>query len=201
MIRLSSLFWLALVLISGFAMFKVKYAVQDLDDELGRVRKQTVAEQQEIRVLNAEWAYLTQPERLAELNRKFLSLAPIPTKQLQRGVNDIPLRPPAPPPLPTELAAAAPMPETTPAAPMPETTPPVLASDSGQPPLSLDQLVDTVLAPANAATRPVMAKIAALTPTTTPTTTPTPPVRLTKASTAAAPRTLDDLLAQIDGDR
>lgn len=119
MIRLASLFWLALVLVSGFAMFKVKYAVQDLDDELGRVRKQTVAEQQEIRVLNAEWAYLTQPERLAELNRKFLSLAPIPTKQLQRTVDDIPLRPPPLPALPVAEAAAEP--ETEPATPAPDT--------------------------------------------------------------------------------
>src|SRR5437763_12787434 len=107
MIRIASLFWLALVLISGFAMFKVKYAVQDLDDELGRVRKHTVAEQQEIRVLNAEWSYLTQPQRLAELNRQFLSLAPIPVKQLQRGVDEIPLRPPPAPPLPLPIVEPA----------------------------------------------------------------------------------------------
>lgn len=118
MIRLSSLFWLALVLISGFAMFKVKYSVQDLEDELGRMRKQTVAEQQEIRVLNAEWSYLTQPERLAELNRKFLSLTPIPVKQLQQKLDEIPLRPPPPPPIPV-IEAAAPPPE--PAAPAPDT--------------------------------------------------------------------------------
>ena len=119
MIRLSSLFWLALVLISGFAMFKVKYSVQDLEDELGRTRKQTVAEQQEIRVLNAEWSYLTQPERLAELNRKFLSLTPIPVKQLQQKLDEIPLRPPAPPPIPVIEAAAPTLPE--PAEPAPDT--------------------------------------------------------------------------------
>ena len=167
MIRLASLFWLALVLVSGFAMFKVKYAVQDLDDELGRVRKQTVAEQQEIRVLNAEWAYLTQPERLAELNRKFLSLAPIPTKQLQRTVDDIPLRPPPPPSLPVGEAAAEP--ETEPGAPAPDTVAPALD------------------APALAAT------VAALQDDT--------PVRLAKASATASPHTLDDLFAQIGGDR
>jgi hypothetical protein len=119
MIRLASLFWLTLVLISGFAMFKMKYTVQELDDELGRVRKQTVAEQQEIRVLNAEWSYLTQPQRLTELNRQFLSLGPIPVKQLQRGVGEIPLRPPAPPPLPVVEAASEAAPE--PAAPAPDT--------------------------------------------------------------------------------
>ena len=81
-------------LVSGSFMFAIKYAVQSLDDELAKVKKQTVAEQHEIRVLHAEWSYLTQPERLAELNRRFLSLAPIATKQLQQNVAEIPLRQP-----------------------------------------------------------------------------------------------------------
>ncbi len=76
MTRLGAVFWLVLVLAAGFTTFKVKYAVQDLEDELNRVRRQTIAEQQEIRVLTAEWTYLNQPERLAELNRRFLGLAP-----------------------------------------------------------------------------------------------------------------------------
>ena len=98
MTRLGIVFWLLLVLASGFTTFKVKYAVQDIEDELSRVRRQTIAEQQEIRVLTAEWTYLNQPERLAELNRRFLGLAPIGTKQLQQRIEDIPLRlPPAPP--------------------------------------------------------------------------------------------------------
>ena len=103
--RLGALFWLALVVAAGFATFKVKYTVQDLEDALTRVRKQTIAEQQEIRVLTAEWTYLNQPERLAELNRRFLSLAPLAAKQLQRPVVDIALRLPA---APDVLLAAAP---------------------------------------------------------------------------------------------
>src|SRR6266852_1460938 len=97
MIRLGAVFWLVLVLAAGFTTFKVKYAVQDIEDELNRVRKQTIAEQQEIRVLTAEWTYLNQPERLADLNRRFLALAPIAAKQLQRTVADVPLRAPAAP--------------------------------------------------------------------------------------------------------
>lgn len=95
MTRLGAVFWLVLVLAAGFTTFKVKYAVQDLEDQLNRVRRQTIAEQQEIRVLTAEWTYLNQPERLAELNRRFLALAPIAAKQLQHPVQDIPLRAPA----------------------------------------------------------------------------------------------------------
>ena len=54
MIRLASLFWLALVCATGFATFKVKYAVQDIEEELNRVRKQIVVEHQEIHLLRAE---------------------------------------------------------------------------------------------------------------------------------------------------
>jgi hypothetical protein len=176
MIRVASLFWLALVLISGFAMFKVKYAVQELEDDLGRVRKQTVAEQQEIRVLNAEWSYLTQPQRLAELNRRFLSLAAIPVKQLQRGIDDIPLRPPAPPPLlPVEQAAAA----------SPAAEPAAAAAEPAAPP------VDSVATTPEPLPAPVTA--AALKPGA--------PVRFAKASATRTPRTLDDLFAEIGGNQ
>src|SRR5438552_1829818 len=96
MIRLASLFWLALVAVTGFATFKVKYAVQDIEDQLNKVRRHTIAEQQEIHVLRAEWTALNQPERLADLNRRFLSLAAVAPKQLQRKIQDIPLRPPPP---------------------------------------------------------------------------------------------------------
>ncbi len=108
MTKLGAAFWLGLVLTSGFATYKVKYAVQDIEDELTRVRKQTVAEQQEIRVLTAEWTYLNQPERLADLNRRFLQLAPTSARQLQQRLEDIPLR--APSASPDAVASVAPAP-------------------------------------------------------------------------------------------
>src|SRR5438552_13118414 len=92
MIRFASLLWLALVAVTGFATFKVKYAVQDIEEELNKVRRQTITEQQEIHLLRAEWTALTQPERLADLNRHFLSLAAVAPKQLQRKIDEIPLQ-------------------------------------------------------------------------------------------------------------
>ena len=112
MIRLASLFWLALVAATGFATFKVKYAVQDIEEELNRVRKQTVIEHQEIHLLRAEWTTLNQPERLADLNRRYLSLAAIAPKQLQHAIEDIALRP-APAPPDTLIAAAPEAPAVT----------------------------------------------------------------------------------------
>jgi hypothetical protein len=104
--KLSAVFWLGLVLASGFATFMVKYAVQGVDDRVQQIRKQTVAEQQEIRVLTAEWTYLNQPERLADLNERFLHFAPITAQQLQQTIAGIPLRAPAP----AAPAPAAPVP-------------------------------------------------------------------------------------------
>ena len=97
MIKLGTVFWLTVVCAMGFVMFKVKYDVQDLEDALLKVRKQTVSTQNEIRVLTAEWTFLNQPERLEELNGRFLALAPITPQQLSRNIADLPLRAPEPP--------------------------------------------------------------------------------------------------------
>jgi hypothetical protein len=149
MIRFASLLWLALVAVTGFATFKVKYAVQDIEEALNKVRRQTIAEQQEIHVLRAEWTALTQPERLADLNRRVLSLAPVAPKQLQRKIDEIPLRL-APEPEPVIAAAPAPEPVTAPrsalATVLPEAAPatpvltatPVAAAPSAPPDIVVD---------------------------------------------------------------
>jgi cell division protein FtsL len=147
MIRFASLLWLALVAVTGFATFKVKYAVQDIEEELNKVRRQTIAEQQEIHVLRAEWTALTQPERLADLNRRFLSLAAITPKQLQRKVDEIPLRL-VPEPEPVIAAAPAPEPATAPATAVPAATPGAAAA-----PVPPDVVVDATAA-AGTATPP-----------------------------------------------
>jgi hypothetical protein len=98
------MFWLVLVSVTGFGMFGVKYAVQSLEDELNRIKKATIAEEHAIRTNEAEWAYLTRPETLEEMNRHYLSLGPITTKQLRITVIDIPLRPQ--PPVVTDASPA-----------------------------------------------------------------------------------------------
>jgi hypothetical protein len=81
---------------TGFAMFAVKYGVQSLEDELNRTKKATIVEEHAIRADEAEWAYLTRPETLDEMNRRHLSLGSIATKQLRIALSDIPLRAAAP---------------------------------------------------------------------------------------------------------
>src|SRR6266568_3954413 len=173
MTRLGTVFWVVVVLAAGFTTFKVKYAVQDIEDELNRARKQTIAEQQETRVLTAEWTYLNQPERLAELNRRFLGLAAISAKQLQRNIEEIPLRPPAAPPdalveaspepavplaaaiplpvVPAALAAAPPIPETVRRAASTSAPDEVTAGGGAQPPASATPVQLAKAAPAQPA--------------------------------------------------
>ena len=112
MIRLSTLFWLILVSATGFAMFAVKYEVQALADQLAHTTRQADDAERDVRVLDADWAYLNRPDALAALNQRYLSLQPIATKQLIASVADIPMRPPPPPPPPVEAAAI--VAETTP---------------------------------------------------------------------------------------
>jgi hypothetical protein len=109
MSRVGAIVWLGVAMTACLVMFLINFAVQSLQDDLNKARKQTIAEQLEIRVLHAEWSYLTQPERLAELNKRFLSLTPVATKQLQQTIGEIPLRTMPAPPV-EETASAAPTP-------------------------------------------------------------------------------------------
>ena len=188
MTKLGAIFWIGLVLASGFTTFKVKYAVQEIDDELTRVRKQAIAEQQEIRVLAAEWSYLNQPERLAELNRVLLQLAPLTARQLQQRIEDIAWR--APPAAPGTLVAAnqpashpsasPPSADATPSAASLSTMPPAAALPSAMPAGEMSPDAAGALA-------------AAVTVLGAGTAVPAPQLRLAKA----APGSLDALIARI----
>ncbi len=128
MIRLGTVLWLVLVAFVGFGMFKVKYEVMDLEDELARANRAIVADQDAIHVLKAEWAFLGQPSRLAELSRRHLDLVPLGTAQLGQ-IGAIAFRPSA---APLAVAAGAPAPQTapqaTPAPPVPGSKPPLVAA-------------------------------------------------------------------------
>lgn len=152
MSRIGAVFWLGLAMTACVIMFMINYAVQSLQDDLNKVRKQTVAEQLEIRVLHAEWSYLTQPERLAQLNQKFLSLTPIATKQLQQTIAAIPMRPIAEPPV-EEAASAPPAPASASGLELPA------ANGSGQGLDALFAQASGQLQPAPVAVPPVAATI------------------------------------------
>jgi hypothetical protein len=177
MMRLATLFWLVLVSAAGFAMFAVKYQVQSLEDELNRARKDTIAEEHAIRMDEVEWAYLTRPETLQELNQRHLSLMKIATTQLHTSLADIPLRPSSSPSLPVDEAVAMAAPSAAPA--IMASPPEQVAQAPVTPPETRQQVAAAGPLQAPEIIKPVAAKA------------------VTKPAAPRRPKTLDDLIAQI----
>jgi hypothetical protein len=200
MIRLGTLFWLVLVSATGFAMFGVKYQVQALEDDLARTNRATASEEHELRVLEAEWAYLTRPETLEAMNRQFLSLAPIGTKQLRATAADIPLRPPPPAPPPPPAEAAAVIAAAEPAAEAPTATSAPPSAPDGVPVLAPEPATPETVAEPPATQSALRAMPALLEkPAAAPQLAKAAPVKAVAKSSPAPPRakSLDDLIAQI----
>jgi hypothetical protein len=105
MIRLTSIIWVSLAGAIGLGLYHLKQEVQALEDELFRLNRNILTEQEAIHVLRAEWSYINQPSRLQSLAARHLDLQP--TKPAQLGT----------------LATLPPLP-ASPAAPMVAETPP-----------------------------------------------------------------------------
>lgn len=113
MIRPVTLVTAVAMLGSGAWLFVVKHRAEQLDHRIGHVTAQIRASEQRIRVLRAEWALETDPNRLARLAAMFMpQLKPMTPDQLvswDQLANRLP--PPGtkvptlpmPPPLPNEL--------------------------------------------------------------------------------------------------
>ena len=89
----ATLLWILLAAVVGFGLFQVKYKVQALEDDLARLNAAITAEQEQLHVLSAEWAYLNHPARLQELSTRYLPLRPPRVEQIGTldGIPDAPL--------------------------------------------------------------------------------------------------------------
>jgi hypothetical protein len=118
MIRISAFVWILVLGLLGVGLFQVKYNVQSKEVELRRINKQIEVNRAATHVLDAEWSYLNDPTRLADLTRRHTDLTPTESTQIKR-FTDLPPRPAtAQPDLPA-LSSAAP---STPAPTQPATT-------------------------------------------------------------------------------
>jgi hypothetical protein len=75
--RTATIFWLGLAGLLGAGLFHLKYDVQSLEKHLSGLNAEIVRNQEAIHVLEAEWSYLSQPERLQKLAAKRLELLPV----------------------------------------------------------------------------------------------------------------------------
>ncbi len=117
MIRVSVLVWTIILALLGIGLFQVKYNVQSKERELRDVRRQIEANLTSIHVLEAEWSYLNDPLRLADLARRHTDLLPTTPNQIG-DIADLPPRQVDQPLTPPEL--------------MPDATAPLLSSAEPQ---------------------------------------------------------------------
>ena len=82
---------LTIAIFAACGVYGLKNRVQMLEKELTVVERMIKAERIEIKRLNAEWATLSHPERLARLAEKHLGLRPTQPRQIV-SVADVPLR-------------------------------------------------------------------------------------------------------------
>ncbi len=116
MIRTGALVWFAIVAGAAAVDFSVSFEVQRLRDRLVALQRDVSSEQDTIRILRAEWAYLTQPARLRAMAEAYTDLSPILPEQMVQtaAVLSMPLRsPPA-----AEAGGAAPVGRSPGAAPL-----------------------------------------------------------------------------------
>lgn len=87
--KLSSLVWMVVIVVASFMLYKVKYQVQALKNEVASVSRQLEHEREALHVVNAEWAYLNRPERLQRLAGKYLAATDLTVSQIAE-VEEIP---------------------------------------------------------------------------------------------------------------
>lgn len=87
--RFSNVIWVVILTLAAGMLYSVKYQVQSMDEEIAMLRGQIERERSSMQVLQAEWAFLSRPERIRQLASKHLDMQPVAGSQLM-DVADIP---------------------------------------------------------------------------------------------------------------
>lgn len=80
-------------IVAGAAVLQLKLAVQERADKVKAIAAQIHEDREAIRVLEAEWAYLTNPRALQDKSVRFLALMPPKAEQILEDPTTIPFRP------------------------------------------------------------------------------------------------------------
>lgn len=82
MTRITIFLTVFLALILSFGVFRITYQVDELEKRLRVLNKEILQEQETIHILEAEWSYLNDPNRLADLSRRHLGMESMKGGQL-----------------------------------------------------------------------------------------------------------------------
>ena len=91
MIRITTLLWVALLMVAGGTVMHVSYQVRQVERHLSQLNRDTRQEQDKLRILSAEWDTLNDPHRIDELSKRYLSLEPTPIGRVV-SLDQIPMK-------------------------------------------------------------------------------------------------------------
>ncbi|NKB54877.1 MAG: hypothetical protein GKS00_00920 [Alphaproteobacteria bacterium] len=77
----SLIVWVGIAGLASVALFNITFKVEQIQDELNVLNKQILQEQKAVHVLQAEWSYLSRPERIEALSQRLLPHLQPPTAQ------------------------------------------------------------------------------------------------------------------------
>ena len=105
----------------SIGLYALSYEVQRLEDALAETNAELLKEREMVQVLEAEWSFLNQPDRLRSLGARYLKLFPVEPHQIAI-LDELPFRPD-----PEERRDQGP--------PLPKRKPPVPMAEYGKPKL------------------------------------------------------------------
>jgi len=83
---------IALVLAAAGGLYGLKHRVEARREAVQDLERQILRDSEAIRVLKAEWAYLTNPELLQQRAQRYLTLAPPRSGQITTSLARLPFR-------------------------------------------------------------------------------------------------------------
>lgn len=89
MIKLFALFTVLTVIISTAAVYNLKQGTYDLEEEKRNISAKILKDREAIKVLKAEMAYLSRPERIERLSKRHLVLASTTNEQMVANVKTL----------------------------------------------------------------------------------------------------------------
>ena len=93
MMRPTVIAGLVLLAVMVTGLFELKYEVRALYQERAALYGRIADEEETLRVLQAEWSFLSQPDRIQELAQRYLALETPVARQIG-GIDRIPFRAP-----------------------------------------------------------------------------------------------------------
>ena len=82
MIKLLNAILVCCVLAGGFVLYSLEYETRGLERDIAKTQKSIVDEREQAKMLNAEWASLTRPDRLQKIAEEQLKLQPVTASQI-----------------------------------------------------------------------------------------------------------------------